>query len=158
MDCISTSRVKRSVNRWTYAIKRPETKQKYKKTFRQHPPRNARTQLLTNNHIKIQLKRCTVFERQGLPQFEQTRFRTASVDSTKLVCFVNSACSCASSTDFRSVPQSPHFSETPAIAVLYSDEFTTGFGNFDSLIDCLVLENLRVCVGIAESGLEFGRW
>lgn len=46
---------------------------------------------------------------------EQTRLRTASVDSEKSVCLVSSACSCASSTDFSRVPQSPHLSDTPAI-------------------------------------------
>lgn len=60
-------------------------------------------------------------DRHGLPQEEQTRLRTASVDSEKLEWEVSSACSWASSTDFRRAPQSPHFRDTPAIDESYRD-------------------------------------
>lgn len=62
----------------------------------------------------------TVLDRQGLPQVEQTRLRTASVDSEKLEWEVSSACSCASCTDFKRAPQSPHFNDTPAMPRLAS--------------------------------------
>lgn len=58
----------------------------------------------------------TVLDRHGLEQVVQTRLRTGSVDSEKLECEVSSACSWASSTDFNRAPQSPHWSETPAIS------------------------------------------
>ena len=58
----------------------------------------------------------TVWERQGLPQSAQMRLRTASVDSAKLVWEVASACACASSTLRSCTPQSPHRSDSPAIA------------------------------------------
>lgn len=57
----------------------------------------------------------TVLERQGLSQVAQTRLRTASVDSEKLEWEVSSAWSCASCTDLNEAPQSPHFSDNPAI-------------------------------------------
>ena len=82
------------------------------------PLGKARTQL----HIKAYLKNYTVLERHGFPQSEQTKLSTASVDSTKLACLVSSACSCASSTDFSSVPQSPHFNENPAMVRFRSEQ------------------------------------